>query len=81
VSDTHREDDGKPMTLEQQRLLLELHGLRDQIEKGHFLNVHFRAFQLAGMAWQEHIRQNAIDGSRDCNSPAGAVLDDERDDV
>lgn len=80
MSDTYREDDGKPMTLEQQRLLLELHGLRDQIEKGHFLNVHFRAFQLAHAAWQKHIRQNAVARSRSCNSPAGAVLDDERSD-
>lgn len=72
-------DDGKPMTVEQQKLLAELHGLKDQIEKGHFLNVHFRAFQLAHAAWQEHIRQNAIGGSRAVHSPAGAVMDDERE--
>jgi len=68
----------RAMTTQQQKLLVELHGLKDQIEKGHYLNVHFRAFQLAHEAWQEHIRQNAIGGSRQVNSPAGAVLDDDR---
>jgi len=68
----------RAMTTQQQKLLVELHGLKDQIEKGHYLNVHFRAFHLAHEAWQEHIRQNALSGSRQANSPAGAVLDDDR---
>lgn len=68
------------MTTEQQVMLIALEGLKDQIEKGHFLNVHFRAFELAHNAWREHIRQNAIVGSRQAHSPAGAVLDDERAD-
>lgn len=68
------------MTTEQQKLLAELRGLEEQIQKGHFLNVHFRAFRLANDAWQEHIRQNAIGGARIYNSPAGAVLDNKRDD-
>jgi hypothetical protein len=67
------------MTAEQDRLLLELVGLHDQIEKGHYLNVHFRAFRLAHDAWLEHIRQNALSGSRSGHSPGGAVLDDQRD--
>lgn len=68
------------LSTEQKAMLLELHGLEDQICKGHFLNVHFRAFKLAYAAWQEHIRQNAVSGSRAGNSPAGAVLDDDRTD-
>jgi len=40
-----------------------LAGLKDQVRKGHYLNVHFRAFELAHEAWQEHIRQNAVIGS------------------
>lgn len=68
------------MTTEQNKLLAELAGIRDQIEKGHYLNVHFRAFRLSHDAWQEHIRQNAVSGSRAHNSPGGAVLDEERDD-
>lgn len=68
------------MTPEQKKLLVDVRGLEDQIRKEHYLNVHFRAFQLAHEAWQEHIRQNAITGSRTVNSPAGSVLDDERAD-
>lgn len=64
---------------QQHNMFMELAGLEDQIEKGHFLNVHFRAFKLANDAWLEHIRQNAIGGSRAANSPGGAVLDDDRD--
>lgn len=64
----------------QKKLMVELEGLKDQVEKGHFLNVHFRAFRLAWDAWQEHIRQNALSGSRAVHSPGGAVLDDDRDD-
>lgn len=70
-----------PIEREQERLMLELHGISDQIVKKHYLNVHFRAFKLAHESWQEHIRANAVAGSRECNSPAGAVLDDERGDV
>lgn len=72
------------MTVEQEKLLAELRGLEDQIRKGHYLNVHFRAFQLAHAAWMEHIRQNAVSGARGGHiagqSPAGAVLDDDRGD-
>lgn len=67
------------MTPEQSKLLCELAGIRDQIRKGHYLNVHFRAFRLAHDAWQEHIRQNAVAGSRAGHSPGGAVLDNDRD--
>jgi len=73
-------DDDPLQTVEQRKLALELVGLRDQIEKSHFLNVHFRAFSLAHQAWMEHIRQNAVSGSRAGHSPGGAVLDPERDD-
>ena len=65
------------MTPEQQKLLVELEGIADQIRKEHYLNVHFRAFTLAYEAWHEHIRQNAVVGSRHVNSPAGAVGDAE----
>ena len=60
-------------------LLLQLEGLRDQIEKGHFLNVHFRAFKLGYEAWQEHIRVSAAIGARKGpgKSPMGALLEDE----
>jgi hypothetical protein len=68
------------MTTQQEKMLAELRGLEDQIMKCHFLTVHFRAFQLANESWQEHIRQNALSGSRRAQSPAGAVLDDERKD-
>ena len=66
------------MTPEQQKLLVELEGIADQIRKEHYLNVHFRAFTLAYQAWQERaaIRQNAMVGSRQVNSPAGAVGDE-----
>jgi len=43
------------MEADQRRMLLELRCLRDQIKKGHFLNVHFRAFALSDMAWKAHI--------------------------
>jgi len=69
------------MTTEQKKLLAGLKGIEDQIKKCHFLNVHFRAFQLANEAWQEHIRCNAMSGSEQCNSPAGAVMDNNRDDL
>lgn len=60
-------------------LLLHLEGIRDQIEKGHFLNVHFRAFRLGYEAWQEHIRVSAATGARNTSgrSPMGALLEDE----
>lgn len=66
------------MTTQQNIMLIELAGIEDQIKKGHYLNVHFRAFKLADIAWKEHIRMNAVHGSGSVNSPAGAVLDDER---
>lgn len=69
------------MTTEQRKLLMSITGLRDQIGKSHFLNAHFRAFEIARDCWKEHVRMNALSGSRACNSPAGAVLDDERDDT
>jgi hypothetical protein len=72
------------MTPEQQMFLAELRGLEDQIGKGHWLNIHFRAFELSYRAWQEHIRANARSGARGefvaGKSPGGAVLDGERDD-
>lgn len=74
---TEYEEKNVRLSTEQRRLVIETHGINEQIEKGHYLNVHFRAFQLAYNAWQEHVRQNAIGGSRAANSPAGAVLDDE----
>ena len=64
------------MTTQQTKLLAEVEGIVDQIRKEHYLNVHFRAFTLAYEAWQEHIRLNAVVGSRRVNSPAGAVLDE-----
>lgn len=68
------------LTTAQEKALADLRGLEDQIYKQHFLNVHFRAFELAYEAWREHIRLNAVTGSRKVQSPAGAVLDNERDD-
>ena len=62
------------MTVEQNKLLLELVGLRDQIEKQHYLNVHFRAFRLANDAWTEHVRANALSTARKSGLP-GAVAD------
>ena len=47
------------MTIEQRRMLLELHGIRNQILKDQYLNAHFRAFTLADQAWKEHIRINS----------------------
>lgn len=64
------------MTSEQKKLLAMLAGIEDQIRKRQYLNAHFRAFELAGDAWQEHIRANARMGSRQSGSPPGAVLDD-----
>ena len=66
------------MTTEQKKLLASIDGLRAQIEKSHFLNAHFRAFEIANDCWREHIRMNALSGSRACGSPAGAVIDDDR---
>ena len=66
-------------TVEQDALLAEARGIKEQIEKEHYLNVHFRAFELADHAWKLHIRANAIVGSRKVNSPGGAVLDPSRD--
>ena len=64
------------LTTQQRQLLIELDGLRDQIHKGHFLNVHFRAFQLAHAAWMEHVRQNAVTGAREPGGIREAVLDE-----
>jgi len=64
---------------EQEQAIVKLKGIKDQVEKEHWLNVHFRAFELADMAWKEHIRANAITGSDVCNSPGGAVLHPKRD--
>jgi len=72
-------DHRPPPTSEQERLLHHVHGIEEQVRKGHFLNVHFRAFELAHESWREHVRQNAVIGSRRYNSPGGAVLDPERD--
>lgn len=71
----------RPVDDEQLKAIADLHGLRDQIEKQHWLNVHFRAFKLSHEAWQHHILANARGGSRAVNSPAAAVLDDEREDA
>jgi len=67
------------MTSEQDKLISETRGIQEQILKEHWLNVHFRAFELANDAWQEHIRANARSGARECNSPGGAVLDNDRE--
>jgi hypothetical protein len=66
------------LTVEQRKMLVDLIGLADQIRKGHYLNVHFRAFQLANESWQEHIRVNAELGSRKGpgTPPYGALLDE-----
>lgn len=68
----------RPVDTEQRRAITDLHNLRDQIEKQHWLNVHFRAFRLSHDAWQQHILANARLGSRAAHSPAGAVLDEPR---
>lgn len=67
------------LSVQQQQLVMEVHGIVEQIEKGHYLNVHFRAFKLSSLSWDEHVRQNAVAGSERYNSPGGAVLDGERD--
>ncbi|KKN78835.1 hypothetical protein LCGC14_0346070 [marine sediment metagenome] len=64
------------MDANQKKLLAETEGIIDQIKKQHWLNVHFRAFELANNAWKEHIRANARVGAKEVDSPAGAVLDD-----
>lgn len=64
------------MTVEQQKAISDLEAIKEQIEKGHWLNVHFRAFKLSHDAWQNHILANAQQGARSVNSPSGAVLDD-----
>lgn len=61
----------------QKKMLISVAGIREQIGKEHWLNVHFRAFELADEAWKEHIRVNAELGAREVNSPPGAVLDDQ----
>lgn len=68
------------MNIKQEKAMSELRGLKDQIEKQHWLNIHFRAFQLANYAWQQHILVNAQLGAERVNSPSGAVLDDKRED-
>ena len=65
------------MTTEQNKALCELTGLKDQIGKQHWLNVHFRAFELADFAWKQHVFANARVGAKAVNSPDGAVLADE----
>ena len=69
------------MNMQQKKLLASVDGIANQIKKNHWLNVHFRAFELANEAWTEHIRTNARAGANEHNSPAGAVLDNERDDI
>lgn len=66
---------------DQRKAMTDLQGMADQVEKQHWLNIHFRAFRLSHDAWQHHILANARAGSRACNSPAGAVLDDTREDA
>ena len=63
-------------TIEQERMFVSLRGIEDQIRKDHYLNVHFRAFELADAAWKEHIRQSAVPTARQHNAPKGAVLDE-----
>ncbi len=65
------------LSTQQRSMGLGTAGIDEQIRKGHYLNVHFRAFDLAHEAWLEHIRQNAIVGASGVG-PAGAVLDDTR---
>jgi hypothetical protein len=67
------------MGVDNEALRLKLSELEDQIAKGHWLNVHFRAFELAYDAWKLHIRANAQLGARYCGSLGGAVLDAARD--
>lgn len=66
------------MTTQQQQMLVELAGLRDQIEKGHYLNVHFRAFQLSHAAWMEHTRQGAAASHRTPGGLPQSVLEEPR---
>lgn len=73
-------DENRQYTVLQRQALLELVGLKDQIEKEHWLNVHFRAFKLASLGWDSHILANAQIGSKSFHSPGGAVLDNERED-
>lgn len=76
--ENQRTEQGRyPLTGQQRSMLIDIAGLEDQICKGHHLNVHFRAFDLAHKSWMEHIRQNAVAGARSGNSPLGAVLDDQ----
>lgn len=69
------------MSSEQDKLLAMAQGLHDQIRKQHWLNVHFRAFELANDAWSLHVRTNAKIGAKAVNSPPGAVLDDNREET
>ena len=72
-------EDRDGVSVAQEKAITELYGIEDQIQKRHWLNVHFRAYQLANDAWKEHIRLNAETRAREVNSPGGAVLDPERD--
>ncbi len=49
--------DRRKLSSEQEGLIVEVAGLRDQISKNHMLNVHFRAFEIAARAWAEHKRR------------------------
>ncbi len=49
--------DGRRLSQIQQGLIVDVAGLRDQISKDHMLNVHFRAFEIASRAWDEHKRR------------------------
>lgn len=74
--------DDESLTVQQRQMLIELHGIADQIRKGHYLNVHFRAFQLAHASWQEHIRQNAMRGARaTAATPSLGNEEDDHDDT
>lgn len=44
----------RPLTEDQKNLLLEIDGLAEQVMKGHYLNAHFRAFEIANKTWSEH---------------------------
>lgn len=48
------------MSKEQEKAIKDIRGLRDQIKKGHWLNVHFRAVELAYFAWKQYIEQGKI---------------------
>ncbi len=60
--------------IDRDKMMRQLEQCADQVNKQHWLNIHFQAFEIANDAWKLHILANARTGAKQCGSPLAAVL-------